>query len=790
MMSWPLPFDLRTAMHDPRAAFRDPRLQACTIETNEAGEPRAWTGSLAVVYKANLPDGTPLALRTFNTELLERRERYEWIAKYLQDRKLSCLVGFEYHDSGIRLPGDEIWYPLMVMDWVEGATLFQYVRTRCLGGKATSMAKAARHWAALVQELANAQIVHGDLEPANVLVTKAGRLKLVDYDTLCVPALVGLPSLEVGVAPYQHPRRRTSTPLSPKLDNFPALVLYTAMRALAAAPELWEKHVEQSGGGTLLFRSGDFRDPDASPLFHDLKASPDREVRRLAKLVFKAADAKLQQTPPLGEVLSRLPSPSGRGAGGEDGALPSPSGRGAGGEGHAQSPAANPTHVDPAASRPDPLRGTTGGWPVEGDHAKVVLQVVSGPIEGLEFVFDRHETFLFGRGEDCHARISGDPLVSRHHFLLEVVPPRVRIRDLGSRNGTYVNGQRCGCPDSPPGDPAAAACQAEVDLQRGDRITVGSTTIDVRIELGPAAGVADVAAADFKQNVPPGATAAVSGLNAYTMGDVVGSGSLGTVYRAIRKSDGRPVAVKIVRPSVAVSAADGARFLQGVEPLRSLQHPGVASVLEMGWAEQDFYFVTHYYSGKSLVEAMAARGGRLTLAEARPLFLQCLAALEHAHQRGFVHRDLKPQNILLENRAGAWFALISDFGLAKHFELAGFSGLTATGNFRLGHCFMPREQLTGFQNCLQASDLWSLAATFYYALTGQYPYDFHGHDPLAVILHGAPVPLGRRNPSIPPPVAAAIDMALRSDPAARFPSAGTMILALEQAFAQAAGGLR
>lgn len=310
-MSWPLPFDLRAAMHDPRAAFRDPRLQACTIETNEAGEPRTWTGSLAVVYKAITTDGTPLALRTFNTELLERRERYEWIAKYLQDHKLSCLVGFEYHDSGIRLPGDEIWYPLMVMDWVEGATLFQYVRTRCLGGKATSMAKAARHWAALVQELANAQIVHGDLEPANVLVTKAGRLKLVDYDTLCVPALVGLPSLEVGVAPYQHPRRRTSTPLSPKLDNFPALVLYTAMRALAAAPELWEKHVEQSGGGTLLFRSDDFRDPDASPLFHDLKASPDREVRRLAKLVFKAADAKLQQTPPLGEVLSRLPSPSG-----------------------------------------------------------------------------------------------------------------------------------------------------------------------------------------------------------------------------------------------------------------------------------------------------------------------------------------------------------------------------------------------------------------------------------------------------------------------------------------------
>ncbi|MGA2257335.1 MAG: FHA domain-containing serine/threonine-protein kinase [Thermoguttaceae bacterium] len=423
--------------------------------------------------------------------------------------------------------------------------------------------------------------------------------------------------------------------------------------------------------------------------------------------------------------------------------------------------------------------------------SKVILQVVSGPIAGQEFVFDRHDTFLFGRGTDCHARISGDPQVSRHHFLLEVVPPRVRIRDLGSRNGTYVNGERYGKrPASSPGEPAASPCQAEVDLKPGDRITVGRTTIDVRIESSPLPGARGAETVEFEYVTPPQAAEPCSGLNAYEMGDAVGSGPLGTVYRAVRKSDGRVVAVKFVRPAVAVTEADGCRFLQGIDALRNLQHPGIANVLEMGWAEEDFYFVTPYCSGKSLTEAMAGRGGRLTLAEARPLLQQCLAALDHAHQRGFVHRDLKPQNILLENRGGSWFALISDFGLAKHFELAGLSGLTATGNFRLGHCFMPREQLTGFQNCLQASDLWSLAATFYHALTGQYPYDFHDRDPLAVILHDHPVPLALRNPTIPPAVATAIDLALRSDPAARFPSAGAMILALEQAFAQAAGGLR
>jgi len=768
-MPWPLPSELRAALTDPRTTFRDPRLQICTIGSTEAGEPRAWAGSSAVVYKAILQDGTPLALRTFNTELLERRERYNWIAEYFQDHKPPCLVDFQYHDSGVCLPGDHVWYPLMVMDWIEGATLFQYVRARCMAGKSTSMAKAARHWAALVQELANAQIVHGDLEPANVLVTRTGKLRLVDYDTMCVPALVGLPILEAGVDPYQHPRRNSRTPLSLELDNFAALVVYTALRALAAAPGLWAKHVEKSRRETLLFRSEDFRDPTTSSLFEDLKSSPDRAVRHLAKSVFKSAVAKRDHTPSLAEMLAEISGVK---------------------TAHAAHSNRETRHDE---SRHDEGSGKSVGpcLPSGKCDSRVILRVVSGPIEGQEFVFDRHDTFLFGRGADCHARISGDPQVSRHHFLLEVVPPRVRIRDLGSRNGTSVNGQRYGKrSDSPSGDPVASPCQAEVDLKSGDRIRVGRTTIEVRIESGTSPSVSGAGSVESERTVPPHVAESGSGLNAYEMGDALGSGPLGTVYRAVRKSDGRHVAVKLVQPVVDVSEADACRFLQGIDVLRELQHPAIAGVLEMGWAEQGFYFVTPYCSGKSLAEAMAGRGGRLTLAETRPLLLQCLAALDHAHQRGFIHRDLKPQNILLENRVGAWFALISDFGLARQFELAGFSGLTATGDFRRTHRFIPREHLTGFQNCLPASDLWSLAAVFYHALTGDYPYDFHNRDPLAVILHDNPVPFAVRNPTIPLPVATAIDVALRSDPAARFPSAGTMILAMEQAFATATGGLR
>ena len=131
----------------------------------------------------------------------------------------------------------------------------------------------------LVAELRGAGIAHGDLQHANVLVTPRGYLKLVGYDGMCVPALRGRPNLETGLAPYQHPQRNEHTRLSANLDHFSALVIYVALRALAASPSLWSRYIEQSGYDKLLFRSEDFRDPDQSALYRDLLRSPDAAVR-------------------------------------------------------------------------------------------------------------------------------------------------------------------------------------------------------------------------------------------------------------------------------------------------------------------------------------------------------------------------------------------------------------------------------------------------------------------------------------------------------------------------------
>ncbi len=112
----------------------------------------------------------------------------------------------------------------------------------------------------------------------------------------------------------------------------------------------------------------------------------------------------------------------------------------------------------------------------------ITLQIKTGVRRGQEFCFDRHDLFIFGRSPDCHCCISGDEYLSRHHFLIEMNPPECAIRDLGSRNGTWVNGKKYGGrqADEPPEEAARRAC--EVGLTHGDIIQAGDTTFEVVVE--------------------------------------------------------------------------------------------------------------------------------------------------------------------------------------------------------------------------------------------------------------------------------------------------------------------
>jgi pSer/pThr/pTyr-binding forkhead associated (FHA) protein len=486
--------------------------------------------------------------------------------------------------------------------------------------------------------------------------------------------------------------------------------------------------------------------------------------------------------------------------------------------------------------------------------AKVILQVISGPIRGEVFKFENHDTFIFGRGEECHAKLPEDRYVSRHHFLLEVNPPTASIRDLGSLNGTHVNGVRYGgrkarpasADDTPNPGP-------ETDLRDGDAIIVGKTKIRVRIKLpqaeaGRAASPPSPAgqkkpsagkrlyvptqtesfpgasravpsreqrpsplAANHPQSTPDSADSAagrsaadkpdeVGGVRAlirqaakdfqsrqkievdgYELGEIVGQGGAGVVYKAVRKLDRFPVAVKVMLAKVAVRDKARQRFLREVDAIRELSHANVVSLIASGAVENAFYFVSEYCNGGSLSELTCRQGGRVPLPVLAPIILQSLEGLAHAHQHGFVHRDIKPANILLHQQQRGWAAKLSDFGLAKQFEQAGFSGMTLTGAVGGTYDYMPREQLTDFKNTQPVSDVWSLGATFYLVLTGACPRPrSEGRDPMEVVLRDEHVPVRQRDPGLPPALARVIDKSLAIETADRYQDAGEMYRALNE----------
>ena len=274
----------------------------------------------------------------------------------------------------------------------------------------------------------------------------------------------------------------------------------------------------------------------------------------------------------------------------------------------------------------------------------------------------------------------------------------------------------------------------------------------------------------------------LANLSGYEVHEEIGRGGFGRVMRATRQSDGTTVALKFMLPALAVSEQRRRMFLREIDVAQTLKHRNILPLFESGPFGTGFYFVMPLCEAGSLEQRLQRRSGRISLRAAVGVLRQCLAGLAHAHQRGIVHRDLKPSNILLQRRGEKSIPQLCDFGLAKSFQQAGFSGLTATGQFAGTARYMPREQMTDFRYLRPASDVWSMAAVFYHMVTGQTPRTFvAGEDPVQAVLNRPAAPICDHHSEIPVPLAAVIDRALDDDADQRYADAGAFRRAVEKA---------
>jgi pSer/pThr/pTyr-binding forkhead associated (FHA) protein/tRNA A-37 threonylcarbamoyl transferase component Bud32 len=385
------------------------------------------------------------------------------------------------------------------------------------------------------------------------------------------------------------------------------------------------------------------------------------------------------------------------------------------------------------------------------------------------------DEFVIGRAVSGDGRLGDDPELSRRHArVARDANGQLTIEDLGSANGTFVNG---------------VPVRERQVLNVGDSVRVGRTTLELtdlrRPSPSPAAPPSPPPAARPSPAPPPRPPSP----DALPLGtvfagcrveEVIGQGDMGVVYRAEELALQRRVALKLILPEHSQDDRFRERFRRESKVAASIDHPNVIPILEAGDENGVLFISMRLVEGTDLRELIAAEGRVAPLRAAR-IVRQVGAALDAAHARGLVHRDVKPANVLL---ARADHVYLSDFGLAKREEEVG--GLTRQGSIVARAEYVAPEQI--IEDRVDAlTDVYALGCLLDEALTGEAPFEGWTEGP-AIMAHvnaPPPSPLERR-PDLPPQLDEVVRRAMAKQPSERYPSAGD----LGQAALVAVGELR
>ena len=368
--------------------------------------------------------------------------------------------------------------------------------------------------------------------------------------------------------------------------------------------------------------------------------------------------------------------------------------------------------------------------------------IESGPSRGAIIPLPVRKSVRIGRDSGCTVRLQ-DEKVSRRHSALEwedrgfghggFEDGGFVLCDMKSRNGTFVNGRRV--------DRHA--------LHGGEMIRVGSTYLSFAVEdEDPLLGK------DFC---------------GYRILERVGQGAMGTVYRAVQLSLERDVALKVLSPALFEEGEFVERFLAEARAAGHLSHPNIVQVFDVGQQNRNYFISMEYLPGGSL-QSLIERDGPLAAEDALSFALDAAGALVWAGEKGIVHRDIKPDNLLVTDRPSA---KVADFGLAadRRRSKSLFDGGKVIGT----PSYMAPEQALG-KPIDHRADIYALGSTLYALLAGVPPYD--GESPVEILVRKTkepPPPLARRvraaQRDLPREAVDVVEKMMERDPRDRYQSA-------------------
>jgi serine/threonine-protein kinase len=268
----------------------------------------------------------------------------------------------------------------------------------------------------------------------------------------------------------------------------------------------------------------------------------------------------------------------------------------------------------------------------------------------------------------------------------------------------------------------------------------------------------------------------------YELEQLVGSGGMSSVFRAHDRVLERTVALKVLHERLTSHNDVVDRFGREAKLVAGLSHHNIVAVIDRGEDHGSPFIVFEYVAGENLKQ-LVGRDGPLPVDRALELAIEIAGALSFAHEKGFVHRDVKPQNVLLNGKGEA---KVTDFGIARPIEAR--DGETATGTV-LGTCdYISPEQAQG-RHVDELTDVYSLGIVLYELLTGEVPYTGDNFVAIAMQhINAPPPPVSLKRPEVPRRVEAAIERALSKDTAARFPTMAAFEQELQACLAEVRHG--